>query len=904
MIIEEHDYLAHYGTLHKSGRYPWLSGEGSASYNRDFLSYVAKLKQEGMSEVDIAKALEMSTTQLRQERSVAKNMEKRAQQDQAYKLRQKGVSNMEIGRIMGLHESSVRALLAPGQQDKANQLRATSNILKEQVDRKGYIDVGSNVHIQAGVSDTTFKNAVALTVGDGYTHHYIRVKQLGTNKETLFKVLAGPNVKWSEVNANKDKIQQITDFSDDGGRTFLGMHDPLAFSSSRLAVRYGKDGGAEADGVIYVRPGVKDVSIGGSSYAQVRIKVDNSHYIKGMAVYKDDLPKGKDLMFNTNKKDTGNDLDALKPLKKTPDGKLDKDNPFGAVIQRQLVETDEHGKAIRVGKKTKLSSVMNIVNQEGDWSTWSDSLASQVLSKQNPSLAKAQLDMTYERAATDYDTISKLTNPAVRKVLLEALAENTDSSAAHLKAAAFKGQATHVILPVKSMPPGQVYAPKYQDGTVVALVRFPHGGTFEIPELVVNNNHKESKKLMGNAKDAIGIHHSVAERLSGADFDGDFVLVIPNDGAKKIKTSPALEGLKNFDPRGQYPKYEGMPKMTAKQTGMEMGNISNLITDMTIRGASREKLTRAIKHSMVVIDAEKHELNYKQSAIDNNIKSLKEEFQSNSTGRGASTLISRAGAEERVTDYKLRKASDGGPIDKATGKLVYDVTTAKTYTNSKGIEVTMKRNSTKLAEAIDANDLSSGTPIERVYAEHSNKLKALADTIRKDTANAPTPDRRSPSALKTYAKEVASLDAALELAKTNAPLERQAQVFGNAVLKAKEAAYPTMDGPTHKKIKAQALAEGRRRAGAQKQKIVITDNEWQAIQAGAISNSKLLAILDNADMDIVKEHATPKAKVLMTSAKQARAAAMFNNGASRAEVAQALGVSLTTLDTAVTGSEQ
>lgn len=901
MIIEEHDYLAHYGTPRKSGRYPWGSGGTEESYNRDFLSYVAKLKSEGMSEVQVAEAVGMSTTALRKERSIAKNMEKRAAQDQAWKLKQKGVGYVEIGRIMGMHESSVRALLTQSQMDKAGQLRTTSNMLKAQVDRKGYIDVGSNVHIQAGVSDTTFKNAVALTIGDGYTHHYIRMPQLGTNKETLMKVLAGPEVLYKTVNANREKIQQITDFSDDGGRTFLGMHTPLSFSSDRLGITYGPDGGAQADGVIYVRPGVKDVSIGNSSYAQVRIKVNESHYIKGMAMYKDDLPKGKDLVFNTNKKDTGNDLDVLKPLKTTPDGKVDKDNPFGAVIQHQLVEKDASGKAIVTRGKTKLSSVMNIVNEEGDWDTWSISLASQVLSKQSVSLAKSQLDMTYERVGTEYEKISKLTNPAVRKVLLEALAEEADSSAVHLKAAAFKGQATHVILPIKSIKPGQVYAPKYQNGDVVALVRFPHGGTFEIPELVVNNNHRESKRLLGNAKDAIGIHHSVAERLSGADFDGDFVLVVPQTASKRLSVKPGLEGLQGFDPRGSYPKYEGMPKMTPKQTGMQMGNVSNLITDMTIKGASRSELTRAVKHSMVVIDAEKHELNYKQSAIDNNIKELKLKYQN---GGGASTLISRAGAEERVTRLKLRKASDGGPIDRKTGKLMYDAATAESYVNSTGETITLKRNTTRLAEAIDANDLSSGTPIERVYATHSNKLKALADTVRKDVVNTPPPPRRNPSAVKVYKAEVESLDAALMLAKTNSPLERQAQVYGNAVLKAKEAAYPTMDAATHKKVKSQALEEGRRRAGAKKQNIVVSAKEWQAIQAGAISNSKLLEILDNADMDIVREHATPKAKVLMTSAKQARAAAMFNNGASRAEVASALGVSLTTLDTAVTGSEQ
>lgn len=57
--------------------------------------------------------------------------------------------------------------------------------------------------------------------------------------------------------------------------------------------------------------------------------------------------------------------------------------------------------------------------------------------------------------------------------------------------------------------------------------------------------------------------------------------------------------------------------------------VSNLITDMTIKGATDEELCRAVKHSMVVIDAVKHKLGYKQSEIDNDIESLKKKYQSN-----------------------------------------------------------------------------------------------------------------------------------------------------------------------------------------------------------------------------------------------------------------------------------
>lgn len=513
--------------------------------------------------------------------------------------------------------------------------------------------------------------------------------------------------------------------------------------------------------------------------------------------------------------------------------------------------------------------------------------------------------MTYEQKKTEFDRISQLTNPVVKKKLLEQLADDADSSAAHLKAAALKGQGTHVILPISSMPPSQVYAPNYLDGTRVVLIRFPHGGTFEIPELTVNNNQPEAKRLLKDARDAIGIHHSVAERLSGADFDGDTVLVIPNDGppSKRIKTTAALEQLQGFDPRSAYPGYEGMPKMTAKMKGQQMGQVSNLITDMTIAGASTPELARAIKHSMVVIDAEKHDLNYKASAIANGIPALKTKYQGGPRG-GASTLISRAGADLRVPDLKTRKAQDGGPVDKDTGEKVYDPDSATSYINKKGKEVVKMRVSTRLAETSDARSLLSKTPtpIERVYADHSNKLKSLANEIRLQTINTPNM-KRNPSAAKVYKQEVDELSTALRLAKRNAPLERQAQVFGNAFFRAKKEANPDMDAETTKKVKAQCLQEGRNRTGAGKERIMVTRKQWDAIQAGAISNTMLREIIDNADIDTIRAYATPKPERLVSSAKIARASAMFDNGATRAEVAAALGVSLSTLDAAVQGSE-
>lgn len=873
MIIDEADYLAHYGILRKSGRYPWGSGESQSTRNRSFLDHVEGLRREGLSETEIARGLGITTTQLRAAKSIAKNEEKQAQIGTAQRLKDKGYSNTAIGAKMGINESSVRALLEPGRKDKADILEATSNKLKEAVNEKSYVDVGTGVEHHLGISSTKLGTAVARLQEEGYKVHYVKVEQLGTGQQTTVKVLSKPDVPYSEVYKNRHNIQQVTGHSVDGGRSYLGLQPPLSVSSKRIKVRYAEEGGTDADGVIYVRPGKPDLSLGSSRYAQVRIAVDGTHYLKGMAMYKNDLPEGVDLVFNTNKKNTGSKLDAMKAMKDDPD------NPFGAVV-RQI--TDKHG---------KVSSAMNIVNEEGNWNDWAMSLSSQLLSKQSPALAKTQLNMTYDRKKRELDEINSLTNPAVRKKLLESYADDADSSAVHLKAAALPRQGSHVILPINSMKENEIYAPNYRDGEKVALIRYPHGGIFEIPELTVNNRHPEAKALLGNAKDAVGIHSKVAERLSGADFDGDTVLVIPNNH-KTIKTAPALAGLKGFDPQASYPAYPGMKKMSPKTKQLEMGVVSNLITDMTIRGANASELARAVRHSMVVIDAEKHNLNYKQSAIDNGIAQLKAKYQGGAKS-GASTLISRASAEIRVDDRKPRSAAQGGPIDRATGKKVFENTGA-TFVNSKGKTVPKTIKSKRLAETDDANTLSSGTPIEKVYADHSNKLKALANEARKTAVNIKSTPY-SPSAKTAYSKEVASLDAKLNLALRNAPLERQAQVLANAVVSQKRQANPGMEASDLKKIKGQALAEARSRTGAHKQRIDITPSEWAAIQAGAISNNKLKQILDNSDLDQIKQLATPKATTLMTSSKKLRAEAMLASGYTRAEVADALGVSITTL---------
>lgn len=882
---EEHDdYLAHYGMPRRSGRYPWGSGKEPYQSAHGFKGQVEVLRKQGMSQAQIAKAMGLTTTQLRAHITNANAELKADKVYRALELKQKGLSTSAIGREMGLNESSVRELLKPDALARKDKISKAADILREDADNRKYIDFGTGVELNLGVSNEQLKAAVEMLKEEGYETHDVYLKQAGTDRYTNIRVLTPPGVPKSEVVKNLDKIRTPGVVVNDGDIT-TGIRKPTNLDSKRLEVKYGPDGGSDMDGVIELRRGVPDLDLGRSSYAQVRIAVDGSHYLKGMAMYSDDLPKGVDVRFNTNKKNTGNKLDALKPLKSDPD------NPFGATIRRQMEYTGKDGK--------KHLSPLNLVNDEGSWDSWSKSLASQFLSKQSLDMAKRQLGITRKKYEDDLQEILSLTNPVIKRKLLEKFAETVDSASVHLKAAALPRQAAQVLLPLKNIKPNEIYAPNFKHGERVALVRYPHGGTFEIPELVVNNKFKDGQRLITpKAKDAVGIHPSVAERLSGADFDGDNAVVIPLGGTTKVKTTPTLRGLKGFDPKTAYPAVPGMKRMTNTQT--EMGKISNLITDMTLHDAKPSEIARAVRHSMVVIDAEKHGLNYVQSEKDNGISQLKKKYQN---GGGASTLISLAKSKAYVPERKLRRASEGGHIDPKTGELIYKETGryyTKTLKNGTTKKVYYQTKTNKMSMVKNAHSLSSGTDMEALYADHANKLKAMANKARLQSIRQPSLVK-NPRAAKEYAPEVSSLRAKLNTALKNKPLERQAQAVAKGVVDAKRASNPDIDDDEIAKLESMALKTARHRLGADKagSRVTPTAREWEAIQKGAVSNHFLEQIVANADIEYIRQLATPRTQRGLTDSQAARAEAMSRNGATTAEIAEALGVSTSTVRRAI-----
>lgn len=888
------DILMHYGTPRHSGRYPWGSGDDPYQHSGDFLSRIEELKSKGLTETEIAKAMGMSTTQYRAQKSLAKDERRALDVAQAKSLREDGLSLNEIAREMGFaNDSSVRSLLNERSEARTNQAKKTAEFLKEQIAEKGMIDVGTGVERELGISKEKLKEALAILEAEGYPVYGGRIQQ-ATNpgKHTTLQVVCPPGTEHKEI-YDYDNIHSVKDYiSYDDGESFRkSFVYPESMDSSRLKIRYAEDGGIDKDGVIEIRRGVEDLSLGESHYAQVRILVDGNRYLKGMAVYSDDLPDGVDVVFNTNKKQGTPTGDVLKKITNDPE------NPFGSLIKEhggQSYYDDPNGKYTDpvTGKKQSLS-LINKRAEEGDWGEWSDHLPSQFLSKQSMTLINKQLDLATKDKFAEFDEICSLTNPTVKKALLKSFADDCDSAAVHLQAAALPRQKYQVILPVTDMKDDEVYAPNYKNGEKVALIRYPHGGTFEIPILTVNNKQPTAKRMLDNALDAIGINSKVAERLSGADFDGDTVMVIPTGGKVKVTSTPPLKGLEGFDPKLEYGgKKEGTFK-PMKNTQTEMGKISNLITDMTLKGATQDELARAVRHSMVVIDAEKHKLDYKQSERDNGISALKKKYQGtvDENGRyheGAATLISRAKSETSVLKRK------GSPIiDKETGEQRYKEVYEE-YTDKNGKVKVRTQASTKMAETKDARTLSSGTPQEEAYADYANNMKSLANRARREMMNTGK-IAYSASAKRTYQAEVDSLEAKLNVALKNAPRERQAQILANAAVKAKKQENPDMTKGEIKKANQQALTAARNSVGAKREPILITDREWEAIQAGAISENRLTQIINNVDTDKLRQRATPRATTTLSSAKVNKIASMNASGYTTAEIAEALGVSASTV---------
>lgn len=921
-FFDESEELYHYGIKRRSGRYPWGSGKDPFQHDGNFLNTVVQMQRDGKSEREIAEHFKISTTQLRVYKNLAKKEQRTSEREKALALQAEGLNTSEIAKRLGYkNESSIRNLLDDNRAERQRISEVTADILKSRVDKEGYIDISEGAERWLGnISREKLNEAATILTDQGYEVYPRRVPQ-ATNpgKMTTMLILCKPGTEYKDIyNIDYTQIKPVTDvISKDGGETYNPRFVyPESMDSKRLMVRYGDEGGKTKDGVIELRRGVEDLSLGESNYAQVRILVDGTHYLKGMAVYGDpkEFPDGVDVIFNTNKNSDTPTLGPknntiLKPIKRDKDGNP-MDNPFGSLI-KDGIDDPENSDGFMGGQRyyidengNKKLSLINKRQTEGDWNDWDNKLSSQFLSKQNMKLISTQLDKSYDDRFDEYKEISELTNPTLKKYRLREFAENCEAAAEHLKAAGLPRQRYQVLLPIDDIKDDEVFAPNYEPGETVALIRYPHGGTFEIPILKVNNKNAEGlKRYNSDALDVVGVNSKVAARLSGADFDGDTVMVIPCNSPNskvKITSTKPLKDLEGFDPKEQYGgKPEGSYK-PMKDTQKQMGMVSNLINDMTLMGANENEIARAVRHSMVVIDAEKHGLDYKQSEIDNGIKELKDRYQN---GGGASTLISKASAPMRVpkTQGEPRVNLPDKPWydpHKPIGAQIYKEADDARYIDKSGKEAVRTKVSSPMRQTDDAMSLISSNVtanlVEKRYAEYANKLKTLGNTARAE-AEKTKPSLIDSNAKAEYSSEVARLKAAVNVSEMNKPRERQAQLYANSKLTKVQQENPDLKEAEKKKLAQQYLTEGRSKYGAKREEIYISDNEWKAIQSGAISSTLQEKIFTYANKDRLNDLASPKTRVSLSNFKISKMKSMNENGHTNEEIARALGVSVSTI---------
>ena len=307
MAIYDGEHLEHYGMPRRSGRYPYGSGDNPYQHNGDFLGRVEELRKQDFTYTDeqgkkwtgdtaIAKSLGLSTSDFRTEIGLAKNERRMLQTARAKSLSEDGLGPTEIGREMGLPESTVRSLLNSKSESRMMEAQTTADFIKKQIDSKGMIDVGTGVERELNISKERLNQALYILEREGYPVYSGGIPQ-ATNpgQQTTQKVICPPGTKHAEI-YDYARVNTLNDYiSRDGGDTYEKKFTyPASMNSKRLKIRYAEDGGIEKDGIVELRRGVDDLSLGESKYSQVRILVDGTHYIKGMAVYSDNMPDGVD----------------------------------------------------------------------------------------------------------------------------------------------------------------------------------------------------------------------------------------------------------------------------------------------------------------------------------------------------------------------------------------------------------------------------------------------------------------------------------------------------------------------------------------------------------------------------------------------------------------------------------
>lgn len=339
-----HSGTPHEGSIPHSGRYEWGSGENPLQHDNSFVATCLKVRKEALnsskkrltnaqvaelmgmtkkeyfnqmavelkhyknlSTSELEDTLGINSSEVRTIKTILKEMRMTENIQTAIKLRNSEdppLSNSEIARRMGTNESNIRNWLKEGAQLKVDKTRLIADSLARQVQEKKALDVGAGVELELNTTDTNLKTAIALLKEEGYNVYDMKTAQLtNPGRFTNLKVLADKDLTFKDVAVMQrdGTISSVAEYATDNGKTFCNIYEPESVSSKRIYVRYFEDGGADRDGTIELRRGVDDLSIGSLNYAQVRIAVDGKGYMKGMAVYRDDIPPGYDAVYNSRK---------------------------------------------------------------------------------------------------------------------------------------------------------------------------------------------------------------------------------------------------------------------------------------------------------------------------------------------------------------------------------------------------------------------------------------------------------------------------------------------------------------------------------------------------------------------------------------------------------------------------
>lgn len=214
-------------------------------------------------------------------------------------------------------------------------------------------------------------------------------------------------------------------------------------------------------------------------------------------------------------------------------------------------------------------------------------------------------------------------------------------------------------------------------------------------------------------------------------------------------------------------------------------------------------------------------------------------------------------------------------------------------------------NSTNMGETTDARTLVSRKkhPMELIYADYANSMKAMANKARIEMVTTKRLEY-SPTANKIYRAEVSSLEKKLNDAKKNSIRERTAERLAASELNRRKAINPDLKGEDLRKLSTRLVTKYRQEVGAvprRKRNLFIDDKEWEAIQAGAITENKLKEILNNSDPDVLRERAMPSGKRGLSQGQINRIKAMNASNFTLAEIAKKLGISKSTVSNVLKG---